>query len=311
METESGRAQQSSYIGSQSSGSISHAEENAYIKGYLALTLYIIEQVVHDGKKNHILVSMSILGYLLRDKEVARTFPELVVHQAGITISTLDRRAQRFGHASGSSAPSMMFPTPSMTLYVGSCFPPEETELKKWGLGVIGDCEVGSKPWPSGKERGAVVHKLLRNMRERANEEMARIICSEMKQSWARGGRAQVPQRGTNRSFRPGVIEVYLKSDVICISIRDLCLLCCCSALAGFCDSDISCVFAYLFLRLSQRPFQNPIQDKRPYLMLDEPSPSAVSITFLSPPWSSTSPRHRGLSSRSSFRPAWLCSFPF
>lgn len=207
-------------------GSISHAEESAHIEGYLALTLYIIEQVIHDGKKNHILVSMSILGYLLRDKGVARTFPELVVHQAGITINTLDRRAQRFGHASGSSAPSMMFPTPSMTLYVGICFPSAETELKKWGLGVRGDCEVGSKPWPCGKERGAVVHKPLRNVRESANEEMARIIWSEMKQSWA--GRAQVPQQGTIRSSRPGVIEVYLKWNVICISIRDLCLLCCC-----------------------------------------------------------------------------------
>jgi hypothetical protein len=66
-------------------GSISHARENAYIEGYLALTLYIVEKVVHDGKKNHILVSVSVLGYLLRDKEVARTFPELVVHQAGTT----------------------------------------------------------------------------------------------------------------------------------------------------------------------------------------------------------------------------------
>jgi hypothetical protein len=66
-----------------------------------------------------------------------------------------------------------------MTLYVGSCFPSAETELKKWGLGVMGDCEVGNRPWPSGKERGAVVHKPLRNMRERANEGrvlMVRII---------------------------------------------------------------------------------------------------------------------------------------
>jgi hypothetical protein len=158
-------------------GSIRHSWENAYIKGYLPLTLYVIEQVVHDRKKNHILVSVSVLGYLLyRDKEVARTFSELVVHQAGITISTLDRRAQRFGHASGSSAPSMTFPTPSITLYVGSCFPSVETELKKWGLGEIGDWEVGNRPWPSGKERGAVVHKPVRNMRERGRVLMARII---------------------------------------------------------------------------------------------------------------------------------------
>jgi hypothetical protein len=123
---------------------------------------------------------VSVSVYLLRDKEVARTFSELVVHQAGATISTLERRAQRFEHASGSSAPSMTFPTPSMILYVGSCFPSVETELKKWGLDVIGDCEVGNRPWPSGKETGAVVHKPLRNMRERANEGrvliMARII---------------------------------------------------------------------------------------------------------------------------------------
>jgi hypothetical protein len=66
-----------------------------------------------------------------------------------------------------------------MILYVGSCFPSAETELKKWGLGVIGDCEVGNRPWPSGKETGAVVDNPLRNMRERANEGrvvMARII---------------------------------------------------------------------------------------------------------------------------------------
>lgn len=126
--------------------SILQVRENAYIEGYLALTLYVIEQVVHDGKKNHILVSsMNDLGYLLRDKGVARTYYELAVHQAGMTISTLDR-AQSLEHASGSSAPSMMLPTPSMIRYVGNCFPSVETELKKWGLGVIGDCDVGNRP---------------------------------------------------------------------------------------------------------------------------------------------------------------------
>jgi hypothetical protein len=145
-------------------GSYGSTRENAYIEGYLALTLYVIEQVVYYGKKDHILISVRVLSYFLQDKEVAPTFSELVVHQAGITIITLDRRAQRFGHASGNSAPSMTFPTPSMILYVGSCFPSVETELKKWGLGVIGDCEVGNRPWPSGKETGAVVDKPLRNM---------------------------------------------------------------------------------------------------------------------------------------------------
>ena len=57
-----------------------------------------------------------------------------------------------------------------MILYVGICFPSEETALKKWGLGVIGDCEVGNTPWLSEKETGVVVCKRLRNMRERANE---------------------------------------------------------------------------------------------------------------------------------------------
>lgn len=72
--------------------SILDARENAYIEGYLALTLYVIEQVVHDGKKNHIPVSsMNDLGYLLRDKGVSRTFFEPAVHQAGMTISTLYR----------------------------------------------------------------------------------------------------------------------------------------------------------------------------------------------------------------------------
>ena len=53
--------------------SICHARENAYIEGYLALTLYVIEQVVYYWKKDHILVSVSVgvLGYLLWDKEVA------------------------------------------------------------------------------------------------------------------------------------------------------------------------------------------------------------------------------------------------
>jgi hypothetical protein len=39
-----------------------------------------------------------------------------------------------------------------------------ETALKKWGLGVIGDCELGNKPKLSGKEMGAVVDKDLRNI---------------------------------------------------------------------------------------------------------------------------------------------------
>jgi hypothetical protein len=69
------------------------ARENAYIEGYLALTLYVIKQVVHDGKKNHIPVSVVVLGCLLWDKEVAPTSSALVVHQAEITISTLVARS--------------------------------------------------------------------------------------------------------------------------------------------------------------------------------------------------------------------------
>jgi len=143
---------------------------------------------------------MSVLGYLLRDKDVARTFSEQIVHQAGITLSILGRRAPRFGHASGSSAPSMTFPTPSMILYVGSCFPSVETELKKWGLGVIGDCEAGNRPWPSGEETGAVVHRPVRDMRERANEGrvvMARII-------WSETVLIRCIQQGTKRVSRSG-----------------------------------------------------------------------------------------------------------
>jgi hypothetical protein len=63
-----------------------------------------------------------------------------------------------------------------MILYVGSCLPSEETALKKWGLGVIGDCEVGNTPWLSEKETGVVVYKRLRNMRERANEGCVRMV---------------------------------------------------------------------------------------------------------------------------------------
>jgi hypothetical protein len=69
------------------------AWENAYIEGYLALTLYVIKQVVHDRKKNHIPVSVVALGCLLWDKEVAQTFSALVVHRAGIAISTLVARS--------------------------------------------------------------------------------------------------------------------------------------------------------------------------------------------------------------------------
>jgi hypothetical protein len=54
-----------------------------------------------------------------------------------------------------------------MTLYAGSCFPAVETALKKCNLGDIGGCEVGNKPWLSGKEMRAVVDKDLRNMWER------------------------------------------------------------------------------------------------------------------------------------------------
>lgn len=63
----------------------------------------------------------------------------------------------------------MTFPTPSMILYVGNCFPSAVTALKKWGLGVMGDWEVGNRPcpWLSGKETGVVVDRHLRNMREK------------------------------------------------------------------------------------------------------------------------------------------------
>lgn len=63
-----------------------------------------------------------------------------------------------------------------MILYVGSCFPSADTALKKWGLGVMGDCEVGNRPWLSEKETGVVVYKPLRNMRERANEGRVRMV---------------------------------------------------------------------------------------------------------------------------------------
>jgi hypothetical protein len=129
------------------------------------------------GRRTIFLYLWLLLGYLLWDKDVARTFSALVVHQANITISTLVKGAQRFGHTSGSSAPSMTFPTPSMILYVGSCFPSSvETALKKWGLCVIGDCKVGNRPWLSGKETGVVVYKPLRNMRERANKGRVQIV---------------------------------------------------------------------------------------------------------------------------------------
>jgi hypothetical protein len=39
------------------------------------------------GRKTIFLYLWVFSGYLLRDKEVARTFSELVVHQAGITIN--------------------------------------------------------------------------------------------------------------------------------------------------------------------------------------------------------------------------------
>ena len=93
METEGGHAQQSSYFGSQLLDQYG-TWENAHIEGYFALTLYVIEQVVHYGKKNHILISVCVLGYLLRDKEEARTSSEPVVHQAGIIIGTLDKGAR-------------------------------------------------------------------------------------------------------------------------------------------------------------------------------------------------------------------------
>jgi len=65
----------------------------------------------------------------------------------------------------------MTFPTPSMILYVGNCFP-----SAKWGLGVMGDWEVGNRPWLSGKETGVVVDRHLRDMREKANCEQVRKV---------------------------------------------------------------------------------------------------------------------------------------
>lgn len=41
------------------------AWENAYIEGYLSLALDVVQQVVHDGKKNHVLVTMIGLDDLL------------------------------------------------------------------------------------------------------------------------------------------------------------------------------------------------------------------------------------------------------
>ena len=63
-----------------------------------------------------------------------------------------------------------------MILYVGSCLPSADTALKKWGLGVMGDCEVGNRPWLSEKETGVVVYRPLQNMRERANEGHVRMV---------------------------------------------------------------------------------------------------------------------------------------
>jgi hypothetical protein len=41
------------------------AWENTYIEGYLPLALDVVKQVVHDGKKNHVLVSTIVLdGFL-------------------------------------------------------------------------------------------------------------------------------------------------------------------------------------------------------------------------------------------------------
>jgi hypothetical protein len=70
----------------------------------------------------------------------------------------------------------MTFPTPSMILYVGSFLPSAETALKKWGMGVIGDWDVGNRSWLSGKETGTVVEKPLQNMREREKRERLRKV---------------------------------------------------------------------------------------------------------------------------------------
>jgi hypothetical protein len=200
----------------------------------------------------------------------------------------------RLEHASGSSAPSMTFPTPSMILYVGSCFPSVETELKKWGLGVIGDCEVGNRPWPSGKERGVVVHNPLRNMRERANEGrvlMARIIWGAKPWQRAQQGTAVIPVRSDRSQFE-------MKSDLHRIAIRTLLL------------RYLMRIRKFVFAAFSAA-FPISIQDERPYLMcfMNQPLPPSPFLSFLPP--GSPRPPPRGLSSRPRFRPAWLCSFPF
>ena len=165
------------------------------------------------GRRTIFLYLWLLLGYLLWDKDVARTFSALVVHQANITISTLVKVAQRLRHTSGNSAPSVTFPTPSMILYVGSCFPSVETALKKWGLGVIGDCEVGNTPWLSGKETGVVVYKPLRNMRERANKgrvQIVRIIWRGKQVSASAGARTSRYGPADRRGHMTAWIEVNL-----------------------------------------------------------------------------------------------------
>ena len=66
-------------------------------------------------------------------------------------------------HTSGISAPSIGFPTPSSTRYVGICWPSPVTELKKCNFETIGEFDVGR--WPCGLVGiwGAVATFLLRD----------------------------------------------------------------------------------------------------------------------------------------------------
>jgi hypothetical protein len=92
-----------------------------------------------------------------------------------------------------------------MILYVGNCFPSAVTALKKWGFGVMGDWEVGNRPWLSGKETGVVVDIHLRDMREKLNCVQVRKV----RIIWKANGELA-------RSSLTGTLPVYYNGSASC-----------------------------------------------------------------------------------------------
>lgn len=103
-----------------------------HVERDLSLPLNVIQDIVQRRQQIHVPVYLQrkLLVHLSSHAMVSKQ----PFHMLVILAST-----------SGTEAPSMGFPVPSSTRYVGIWYPSPRTELKNSGVGMIGDCEAGNK----------------------------------------------------------------------------------------------------------------------------------------------------------------------